>query len=206
MFALVFSTAQWIRSLFPRVEELREVVPVVMTIAFFVIAFGLARRRMGTVVSPRSMPRTELDGRITGNGPLYRKSRLTPSEADRLIGELDARMQSNGWYREPDLSLAVLAGRMGVVANVVEALNQRRRQSLTEYLAERRMREAKQLLLDPANLCYTVKGYAAVGICVVVHLHRMFREAEGVTPTQYRERARQPSGRETELPVVSVVT
>jgi AraC-like DNA-binding protein len=209
IFSLVFCAAQWIRSLFPRVAELREIVPVVMTIGFFVIAFGLARRRAGTAVSPRSVPRTDPDDRITGNGPLYRKSRLTPSEADRLIEVLDARIQAKGWYREPDLSLATLAGRMGVAPQTLsQALNQRRRQSLTEYLAERRMREAKLLLLDPANDCYTVEGLARQsGFASRSVFYRMFRQAEGVTPTQYRERARQVgSAAETEPPVVAVVT
>jgi hypothetical protein len=48
IFSLVFCAAQWIRSLFPRVAELREIVPVVMTIGFFVIiwvASGVRERR-----------------------------------------------------------------------------------------------------------------------------------------------------------------
>jgi hypothetical protein len=60
---------------------------------------------------------------------------------------------------------------MGVAPQTLsQALNQRRRQSLTEYLAERRMREAMQLLLDPANDCYTSKVWRGSRICGAVRL------------------------------------
>jgi AraC-like DNA-binding protein len=192
LFAASFCAAQGIRSLFPRVPELQEIVPAVMTLSFFAIAFALAGRRGGTVTSHNAAV-TEADERIIQVGPQYRKSSLTTDDADHIVKALDTGMQAHHWYREPDLSLFALAARLGVTPQTLsQALNQRRRQSLMEYLAERRMREAKRLLLDPANDCFTVEGLARQsGFASRSAFYKVFREAEGVTPARYRDRARQ---------------
>ncbi|HEX9564247.1 MAG TPA: helix-turn-helix transcriptional regulator [Gemmatimonadaceae bacterium] len=191
-FSILFCGAQGIRSLFPHVTEVREIVPAVMTLSIFAIAFVLAGRRLGAASSPPNATVAAEPGRVVRDGPQYRKSGLTVSEADRLVEELDARMRASGWHREPDLSLAELASRLRVGPQMLsQALNQRRRKSLPEYLAERRMRDARQLLLNPANDCFTVEGLARqAGFASRSAFYKLFRSAEGVTPTQYRERAR----------------
>lgn len=186
-FALIFCAAQIVRSLFPRVLEVREIVPAVTTLSFFAIAFALARRRGALVASGEAKVRGNIDR------PLYRKSSLTADDADRLVETLDARMGADAWYRVPDLSLGVLAARLGVAPQTLsQALNQRRQQSLSEYLAALRLCEAKRLLVDPANDCFTVEGVAQqAGFASRSVFYKAFREAEGITPTQFRDRERE---------------
>lgn len=49
------------------------------------------------------------------------------------------------------------------IAALARNVDQQRGQSLTEYVADWRLREAKRLLLDPANDCLTVEGLGATG-------------------------------------------
>jgi AraC-like DNA-binding protein len=174
-FAVLHAAAQSIRSVFPRVPELREIVPIAMTFSFFAIGFALAGRRVDPV------------------RPLYRKSGLTTDRARALVEQLDAGMANDAWYRQPDLTLAELAERLGVTSqSLSQALNQLREQSLIEYLAMWRMRETKQRLLDPANDCFTVEGVARQsGFASRSAFYKAFKEAEGVTPTVFRDRARE---------------
>ncbi len=176
-FALVHGTAQSIRSVFPRVPELREIVPVAMTISFFAIGFALSGRWFDSA------------------RPLYKKSGLTADRAQELVDRLDAGMTNDAWYRQPDVTLADLAGRLGVTSqSLSQALNQHRQQSLIEYLAMWRMRETKQRLLDPANDCFTVEGVARQsGFASRSAFYKAFREAEGMTPTAFREQYRRAS-------------
>jgi len=173
-FAVAYCAAQSVRSVFPRVTELREIVPFVTTAAFFLIGFALAGRR------------------LTSGRPSYRKSALTPDRARALITRVDSGMKDGAWYRDSDLSLASLAARARVSPHTLsQALNQQRGQSLTEYIADWRLREAKLLLLDPANDCLTVEGLAQqAGFASRSSFYKAFRLTEGVTPNQYRELAR----------------
>jgi AraC-like DNA-binding protein len=190
--SIAFCSAQGIRSLFPRVVELREIVLIVMTFAVFAIAFVLSGRRASTVPTA---------GAGTSNGqvaaqeqPRYRKSGLTTRDADQLVSALDTRMDADEWYREPDLSLVAIASRLGVTPQALsQALNQHRGVSLTQYLARKRIGAARHLLLDPACDCYTIEGIAQKsGFASRSAFYKTFRDAEGVTPTRYRERVRKP--------------
>lgn len=176
-FAILFCAAQTIRALFPRVTALREIVPVVMTLSFFAIGFALARRRV--------LVRT----------PTYSKSGLTADRAHTLVTQLDAGMREGGWYRDCEVSLASLASRLGVTPQALsQALNQQRKQSLVEYLGDWRLREAKRLLHDPSNDCYTVEGLARdAGFASRSAFYKAFRQSEGVTPAQFRNRRSLPA-------------
>lgn len=179
-FVTVFCSAQAIRGLFPDVLVVREIVPAVVAVSIFAIAISLSRRRTGT------------GHEIAAETRRYRKSGLTSLEAERLAKALDAGMESAGWYRDVELSLAKLAARLDVPPQTLsQALNQRRGQSLTEYLTQRRLRDVKQRILDPANDCFTVDGLATqAGFASRSAFYKAFRESEGVTPAQYRRLAR----------------
>jgi AraC-like DNA-binding protein len=173
-YAIVHGLAQSVRSVFPRVPELREIVPIVMTLSFFAIGFALS----GRWFSPAR--------------PLYRKSGLTTDRAHELIDRLDDGMSSAAWYREPELTLSLLAERLGVASqSLSQALNQVRKQTLMEYLGTWRLRDARERLIDPANDCFTVEGVARQsGFASRSAFYKAFKEAEGVTPTVFRERER----------------
>jgi AraC-like DNA-binding protein len=184
--SIAFCSAQGIRSLFPRVVELREIVLVVMTLAIFAITFVLVGRRASVDAVPRALT---LEGDEARELPRYRKSGLTALDAEQLACELDNRMGAEEWYREPELSLVGIASRLGVAPQALsQALNQRRGVSLTQYLARQRIGAARRLLLDPACDCYTIEGIAQQsGFASRSAFYKSFRDAEGITPTRYRE-------------------
>lgn len=184
VFAVAFVGAQTIRTLFPEVVALREIVPAVFTASFFAIGYSVA----GPVTLRGAAP----EGVTPGEQPRYQKSALTPQRAGQLVRKLDERMCTEHWYRATDLSLQALASRLGVSSHTLsQAINQQRGQSLPQYLIQWRVREAKRMLADPANDCFTVEALAErSGFASRSAFYKVFRKAEGITPTDYRERAR----------------
>ncbi len=186
VFAIVYGASQAIRSAFPRVLALREIVPVTMTLSFFAIGFALSGRWFASSVA------RPVSQSLAQSRPRYAKSGLTDDKARSLIDRLDDAMTTDAWYRDPDMSLKQLADRLGVTSqSLSQALNQQREQSLIEYLTNWRMRDAKQRLSDRANDCFTIEGVARQsGFASRSAFYKAFKEAEGVTPTEWRGRTR----------------
>jgi AraC-like DNA-binding protein len=179
--AAAVNAAQAIRTFWPQVDALREIVPITMTAGFLSIAAlamrGLvsASRRAGAPPEPR-----------------YAKSALDLAGAERLLAALDRGMQDHHWYRDPALSLPALAARLDTRPHALsQALNQVRGRSLTEYLAVWRVAEARRLLTDPASDRYTIDALAeASGFASRSAFYKAFKAREGMTPTVFRAQAR----------------
>jgi AraC-like DNA-binding protein len=175
--------AQTARTAFPDVTVIREIVPTVMMLEFLLIAWEAstphASAAAGTAPSPR-----------------YSRSALTPERADAMLTLLDDEMRTARLYRDTELTLHGLAAKLGFGQHdLSQALNQRRGQTLIEYLADWRVADARDLLADHAHDCYTVEALAQrAGFASRSAFYTAFRKTVGVTPTAYRARARTVSG------------
>lgn len=91
---------------------------------------------------------------------------------------------------ESDLSLKKIAQELGVNASYLsQQFNRETGKRLTEYLAELRVEEAKQLLRSSDTM--TVSRVAtAVGYSDVNYFSRIFRKYTGKTPTEFRNQSR----------------
>jgi AraC-like DNA-binding protein len=180
LFAIALNGAQTIRTLWPEEVLVREIVPITMTAGFLSLAALGMRGLFSSGTSPAE-PRAS-----------YAKSALDRAAAERLMDEIDRGMHDGRWYRDPRLSLAALAARIGARPHQVsQAINQLRQRTLMDYLAGFRMAEARRLLEDPASDKFTIDALAeAAGFASRSAFYKAFKAHEGQTPTAYRARVR----------------
>jgi AraC-like DNA-binding protein len=180
-FSVALFVAQAIRTFWPHVAALREIVPLTMTAGFVSIA-SLAMRWVFIDQSADAALAVEPEPRP------YARSALDETAARRLMGDLDDRMARERWYCDRDLSLRSLAERLQTTPHAVsQALNQIDGRSLHEYLTAWRVAEARRQLLDPASAVITIDAVAEhAGFGSRSAFYKAFKAHEGMTPTECR--------------------
>jgi two-component system response regulator YesN len=105
------------------------------------------------------------------------------SQKKRLAGEVVTILQHR--YGDPALSVAQLAGELGVTPNYLSALFKRQMgQTFSEYLEDLRMEKAKLLLGDVRYKIYEVA--ARVGYNDSKHFSKVFKAKFGQAPAGFR--------------------
>jgi AraC-like DNA-binding protein len=112
--------------------------------------------------------------------------------ADNVLKQkLDAAMAGHV-YREPGLTIGVLASKLGVPEHRLRALiNQRLGyRNFSDFLNSYRIAEAKACLSDPAKVALPVLTIAMdLGYGSLAPFNRAFRDTTGQTPTDWRRAA-----------------
>jgi AraC-like DNA-binding protein len=125
------------------------------------------------------------------SGPAQRaEAQLSPAEYV-LKQKLDAAI-AGAIYREPGLTIGVLANRLGTPEHRLRALINRRLgyRNFSAFLNAHRIAEAQALLADPAKVDLPVLTIAMdLGYGSLAPFNRAFREATAQTPTDYRRAA-----------------
>lgn len=111
-------------------------------------------------------------------------------DADRAVLErLDALLAERRLYRDPDLSLARLARRLGLPARrVSEAINRMLGLNVSQYVNNHRVEEAASLLATSDRPITQIME--DVGLPTKSNFHREFRRVQGCSPGDYRRRHR----------------
>lgn len=141
---------------------------------------------------PEPLPRAavaaveEVEGR-------YERSGLDEARATRLWTRLEALMDAEQPFLDPDLDLNQLAERLGVGAQTLsELLNSHGGVKFYDYVNRRRVAAAQRLLRDPAQAGATVLDVALqAGFSSKSTFNKYFKQEVGQTPTEYRQ---QPTG------------
>jgi AraC-like DNA-binding protein len=122
---------------------------------------------------------------------------------DRAIADrIDAVMQEQKLYRDPDLTLERLARRVGVPAREISsALNRTYGRNVSQIVNEYRVADAKQRLettRDPITLIMLDVGFGTKS-----NFNREFLRVTGATPSRYRSACRETSALKlgTEAPI-----
>jgi AraC-like DNA-binding protein len=187
VFGSALTVAQTIRTLWPAVDALREVVPVALIGGFLVLIAGAVRDGLvrASTLDDASAP-----------VPRYARSGLASAAVVQLAARLDEGMRSEKWFRDVNLSLSGLASRLGVSPQAVsQALSQGAQSNFSDYIAGWRVQEAQQLLSDPAWDRLTVDALAeSAGFASRSAFYKAFRRLTGETPTAYRRRIRVQPG------------
>jgi AraC-like DNA-binding protein len=121
----------------------------------------------------------------------YRKSRQSAQEAQRILAKLDHAVLTESLYREADLTLPMLAAKVGAKPNIVsQALNQTLGVSFFDYINNHRISEAKRLLLTADETDVTILDIAyAVGFNSKSTFNAAFKKRTGQTPSLFRKQA-----------------
>lgn len=198
--AVAMNLAQAIRTFFPDVSALREIVPITMTAAFLSIAALAVRHLLHSgsqmvSASVAAIPTASAIANATTNpsvAPRYAKSALDQQSAGALLDALDRGMRDEHWYRDASLSLAELASRLQSRPHLLsQALNQVKGTTLHEYLQVWRVEEARRLLVDPASDRFTIDALAeSAGFASRSAFYKAFKAHQGMTPSEFRARSR----------------
>src|SRR3990167_322688 len=97
---------------------------------------------------------------------------------------------ADGVWREEGLAVASLAAKVGVPEHQLRALinGQLGHRNFSAFLNSYRLEEARRLLSDPAQARRQVLQIALdVGYGSIAPFNRAFKEATGMTPTEFRK-------------------
>lgn len=113
-----------------------------------------------------------------------------PAVWERQAEAWAARIEREGWWREPQLSLADVAHRLGTNENYLSrALNERLGQGFNEFVNRLRVRAVQAALDAGAEQDLLALGLDA-GFGSKASFNRAFRTYAGLTPAEYRARRR----------------
>ena len=101
--------------------------------------------------------------------------------ADRIIRYIDEN------YKNPDISLKMISDTIGVsVSYISTTVNSVTKTSLINYINQRRIEDAKRILIENPDIPIE-RVREAVGYTNVHSFIRQFKNFEGITPGKYRE-------------------
>lgn len=159
-------------------------------VTVFIYALGYFGLRQPEITAP---PEPETEGREEkASAVSYARSGMRPEEAARHRDRLVALMETEHPYREGDLMLQDLAGALGISPhNLTEVLNTQLGQSFYDFVNGYRVREVQVRLTDPAFAEWTVLAIGMeAGFNAKSSFNAAFKRHTGMTPTQYRQRAK----------------
>ena len=132
----------------------------------------------------------KLDEPLTEPKKKYEKSSLSEEVEAAILQKLTRLMDEEKPYLQPDVSLTKLAGLLDTSPHhLSQLLNDRLNQSFFDLLATYRVREAQQLLNDPATAHLKIDEIAErVGYNSTSAFHTAFKRLTHQTPAQFRSR------------------
>lgn len=115
----------------------------------------------------------------------YEKSALDAAQSERIARKLERAMEQDCLYRNPNLTLGLLAQHVGVSLNYVsQTLNQNLGQSFFEFVNSWRIKEAIPLV-EKGDATILAVAYE-VGFNSRSSFYSAFKRETGQTPTSYK--------------------
>ena len=122
----------------------------------------------------------------------YEKSALTEEDTSRIAKKVEAAMETDKLYLDPNLSLRTLAKHVAVPPNYVsQTLNGHIGETFFDYINRWRIEYAKPLLADSDETVLNITYDA--GFNSRSSFYKAFKKETGQTPTAYRTSARATS-------------
>lgn len=121
-----------------------------------------------------------------GKKEKYRNRKLTDHDAGELIASLDLVMREQQLYLNPNLSLALLAKKVGKLQTTVsQAINENLGKSFNLYVNEFRIQHARDLLLSESRMNMELVAERS-GFNSSSTFFAAFKKTTGQTPASYR--------------------
>ncbi|GAB3929524.1 helix-turn-helix transcriptional regulator [Larkinella terrae] len=158
-----------------------------ITLIIYTMSFLVMRGSDFFAEEPAPEPETDLPS----PRKKYEKSSLSEEVEEAVLQKLTRLMEDEKPYLESDLSLPKLAQRLKTTPHhLSQLLNDRLEQSFFDLLATYRIREAQQLLQDPATFNLKIDEIAErVGYNSTSAFHTAFKRLTNQTPAQFRATA-----------------
>jgi AraC-like DNA-binding protein len=170
---------------------------------------GVIALAQGATLAFLLLPNTGGLETLFGRSPPPPAAPVEPASTDdrdaAWLNKLEHLMSVKRVYREPDLTLALLADKAGLPEyRLRELINQRLGyRNFPTYLNERRLQEVEQRLRDPACDGRPILTLALeAGFGSIGPFNRAFRQRHGVTPSDFRMAQRRPPSSHEDASVV----
>lgn len=117
----------------------------------------------------------------------YERSGISAAQSLEIQHRLAQIMKMEKLYREPALSLSMLAGKLSVHPNTLsQVINEREGKTFFEYVNVLRVEEFKRLIENPENRQFTMMSLAYdCGFNSKTAFYRNFKNISGQTPSDY---------------------
>ncbi len=121
--------------------------------------------------------------------PKYSSSSLTKEDGDYLVQKINAVLEQNKYYKDPDFNLSSFAEKLGVPKyRISQALNAFSEKSFSELINEFRIEEAKERLVEKSSSHLKLEAIGEeVGFRNKVSFYKNFKKLVGSSPGEYRE-------------------
>ncbi|WP_207433919.1 helix-turn-helix domain-containing protein [Sabulibacter ruber] len=127
----------------------------------------------------------------------YQKSGLQAEASEAYWRQLQAHMQAQKPFLNPELTLAQLAAEMGVSPNQLsQVINEQARQNFADFVNGYRVQEVKERLTRGDHERFTLLALALeAGFNSKASFNRAFKKFTGQTPSEYGKTPLEPAGK-----------
>jgi AraC-like DNA-binding protein len=117
----------------------------------------------------------------------YRKSSLREEDGKRIHEELIDLMAKKELYKNPELTLAEVAGHLNVHPNIIsQVINSFEKRSFYDYVNSQRVEEFKKLTLDSNHRQFTLLAIAfECGFNSKTAFNRNFKKVTNMSPSEF---------------------
>lgn len=130
-----------------------------------------------------------------GNKVREQKNKLSTDRITEMKNLIVTAMEADKLFQEPELTLQNLSDKLQLPSyQVSQAINEGMSKTFFDLINGYRVEEAKRLLLDVESINYTVLsvGFEA-GFNSKTTFNTVFKKFTGLTPTEFRNKQKQPS-------------
>lgn len=160
-------------------QEVRPILGMANVVLVAALGWGLIA---WPLASPGALPHIQ-----PAIAPLPLPEPASPEDV-ALLAQLDALMATQQSYRDPDLTIARLARRLGVPARrVSQAVNRTLALNVSQFINNHRVAEAQRLLRDTEQPVTEIM--LAAGFQTKSNFNREFRRVTGASPSAWRQKA-----------------
>ena len=119
----------------------------------------------------------------------YQSFHLPEERKTQYLQEILRLIETEKVYRSHEISLVKLSEKMSIPPRYIsQIINEKCEVSFTEFINQYRIKEAKEILLDPDYLKFSISGIASeVGFSSRQSFHQAFKRFTGTTPAKFRE-------------------
>lgn len=115
------------------------------------------------------------------------ENKQPPSDKERVIIDEAHKLLLGGLYKDPELSLDMLADIMNVNRHVLsKAINVVTEKNFSQFVNDYRVKEAIRLLSIPHKTIYMGELYEQVGFNSRSAFYRIFKQVTGLSPREFR--------------------